>query len=94
MKKYALLAILWTPLLVARIGCLHNSMDLEIRKYDYKKYHPVQCSCLCEEHHVICPNGTCSECGHRRDYVFIQHIKTDPTKLINIAQLKKYAGKR
>ncbi len=93
MKKIAIAALLWSCIVSARIGCLHNSLDLEVKKYDPKEYHPVNCTCPCEAKYVMCPNGKCSECGHRREYVFLQQVKTDPTRLINIAQLRTY-GRR
>lgn len=93
MKKLVVIFLLCCPALLARVGCLHNSLDLEQKKYDYKEYHPVDCTCPCEEQHIIYPNGMCSECRHRRDYVFVTHVKTDPSKLINIVQLRKYARK-
>jgi hypothetical protein len=92
---------LWLPLLLiitittplfARIGCLDNSAHLE-QRFDYKKYHFVQCNCLCEQAYSLTKNGSCSECGHRRDDVLINFVTTDPTKLINIAQLKKCCSK-
>ena len=91
---------LWLPLLIfitiatplfARIGCLDNSAHLE-QRFDYKKYHFVQCNCPCEQAYSLTKNGSCTECGHRRDDVLITSVTTDPTKLINIEKLKMYSS--
>ncbi|MFI5333140.1 MAG: hypothetical protein ACHQVS_03490 [Candidatus Babeliales bacterium] len=92
MKVWLLtLTFIVTPV-YARIGCLDKSMHLE-QRFDYKKYHFVQCNCHCEQAYELMKNGTCTECGHRRDDVLVQFVTTDPTKLVNIAELKKYGNK-
>lgn len=96
MKKitsYFLLILLSSQILNARIGCLHNSYEGE-RKYDHKEYHPVACNCPCEKEYKIHADGTCSKCGHRHSYIFIQQQHTSPTKSINVARLKKYSEQK
>ena len=91
MKLWLVLAFIATPL-YARIGCLDKSMHLE-QRFDYKKYHFVQCNCPCEQSYELKKNGTCTECGHRRDDVLVQFVTTDPAKLVDVAGLKKCGNK-
>lgn len=92
MKKLLALFMLSATPLFARIGCLDKSMHLQ-QRFDYKKYHFVQCNCPCEQAYALKKNGTCTECGHRRDDVLIQFVTTDPNQLINIAGLQNYSSK-
>lgn len=82
-----LLSSIISPL-YARVGCLDKSMHLE-QKFDYKKFHFVQCNCPCEQEYEMTKNGTCTKCSHRRDEVLMSQVNTDPKTLINIARLKQ-----
>lgn len=89
--RVVLLMFIAIPL-YARIGCLDKSAHLE-QRFDYKKYHFVQCNCPCEQAYSLTKNGSCTECGHRRDEVLIKCVTTDPTQLVNIQKLKAYCAK-
>lgn len=92
MKLWLFALTLMSLPLYARIGCLDKSMHLE-QKFDYKKYHCVACNCPCEQMYSLTKNGTCTECGHRRDEILVQFVTTDPTRLVNIKQLQNYSSK-
>jgi hypothetical protein len=50
-------------LLHARQDCLDNSYHLK-RKYDYKNYHYVACTCPCSEYQNFSNRGECQQCRH------------------------------
>jgi len=73
--------------LYAAVGCMDNSWHLK-KKYDYKEYHHVHCTCPCEQQYEIMRNGRCFKCKHLRQRIQLRHVQTNPSQLINIEKLK------